>query len=76
MAMWLIGDGGRLRQQDRDPIALPDAARAQHVGQSVRGFVQRAIADLLHPPPACTWRMAVRPGSVSAQRSQTSTPIL
>jgi len=30
------GDGGRLRQQDRDPIAASDAAGRQHIGEPIR----------------------------------------
>jgi hypothetical protein len=41
------GDGGRLRQQDRDPIAAADAAGRQHIGEPIRGIAQPAIADLV-----------------------------
>ena len=37
-----------LRQQDRDPIATPDAMGRERIGEPVRALAQRAVADLLH----------------------------
>ena len=36
-------DGRPLRQQDRDPIAAPNAAGRERVGEPVRGFTQLAV---------------------------------
>ena len=38
---------GRLRQQDRDPVAAVDAVRTQRIGEPVRLRPQRAIADIV-----------------------------
>ena len=38
---------GRLRQQDRDPVAALDAVRAQRIGEPVGLRPQRAIADIV-----------------------------
>ncbi len=38
---------GRLRQQDRDPVAAADAVRTQRIGEPVRLRHQRAIADIV-----------------------------
>ena len=41
------GDGRGLRQQDSHPIAAPDAAGGERVGEPVRRLAQSAVADLI-----------------------------
>ena len=41
------GDLGRLRQQDGDPVAGPDAVGGERVGEFVRRIAQPAVADIV-----------------------------
>ena len=66
----------RLRQQHRDPVAARDPCAASVLASRFEVSRSQPNVTFSVVPSARTFRIASRPGSLSAHLSQTSTPML